>query len=53
MDQGTLVDVKPETTCYLLGGGLGVSNLFRSEEAMRGWLTEHPQFTGREAGALR
>ena len=53
MDHGRPVEVSPDTTWYLLGGGCGVNNLFRSEEAIRAWLNEHPRFDGRESGPLR
>lgn len=52
MDHGKLVDLTPVSTWYLLGGGCGVNNLFRSEEALQSWLREHPQFRDREAGPL-
>lgn len=50
MDRGRLAEVTPATTWYLLGGGCGVNNLFRSEAALRGWLKEHPK--GHQAGPL-
>jgi hypothetical protein len=52
MDHGRLAEVTPATTWYLFGGGCGVNNLFRSEAALRAWLSDHPQFSGRQAGAL-
>jgi hypothetical protein len=52
MDHGKLVEITPSSTWYLLGGGCGVNNLFRSEEALQSWLREHPQFRDREAGPL-
>jgi hypothetical protein len=52
MDRGRLAEVTPAGTWYLLGGGCGVNNLFRSEEAFRAWVEDHPQFKGRAAGPL-
>ncbi len=52
MDRGRLTEVTPDSTWYLLGGGCGVNNLFRSEEALRAWVKEHPQFSDRQAGHL-
>jgi hypothetical protein len=52
MDHGKLVELTPASTWYLLGGGCGVNNLFRSEEALQSWLREHPQFRDRDAGPL-
>ncbi len=52
MDHGRLTEVTPDTTWYLLGGGCGVNNLFRSEAAFRAWLSDHPKFNSRQAGSL-
>ncbi len=50
MDHRRLAEVTPDTTWYLLGGGCGVNNLFRSEEVLRAWVKELPQFSDRQAG---
>ena len=50
MDHGRLAEVTPDNTWYLLGGGCGVNNLFQSEEALRAWVKEFPQFSDRQAG---
>jgi hypothetical protein len=52
IDHGRLAEVTPVTAWYLLGGGCGVNNLFRSEAALRARLGTHPQFNGRQAGSL-
>jgi hypothetical protein len=52
MDHGRLAEVTPDSTRYLLGGGCGMNNLFSSEAALRAWLSDHPQFNGRQAGPL-
>jgi len=52
MDHGRLAEVTPATTWYLLGGGCGVNNLFRSEAALRAWLSDHPRFNSGQTGPL-
>jgi hypothetical protein len=42
-DKGKLKSQAPASTVFFLGGGCGVINFFRSEEALDQWLVRYPE----------
>jgi len=51
-DKAKLVTADPKSTVFFAGGGWGVINFFRSEEALNQWLVRYPELKDKPRGTI-